>query len=208
MVIRNKSNSILTVKQSSSGLTRQDLESSTSSFNVHDLPFASKAAVTASPRAVDHIDECDSCTTKPKKSVSFNEIVKYREILHIKNMTRRQREKLWETNDSLTKIRQEAVEIVGLMNCGLELSYDVGQRGLTCLSSEEKAKRTATREEAFDAVFLLQEFQYDLWCLFDDQGDITERIGQRYAQLCEEARKEAMIRGQRDHEEAVDAKKP
>ena len=52
---------------------------------------------------------------------------------------------------------------------------------------------------------LLQEFQYDLWCLFEDQGDITEVIGQRYAQLCKDARQEALNRGRLDHEEAVDA---
>ena len=206
MVIRNSTNSSLTVQHTSVVNPRQDLESSTSSFNVHDLPCTSKAGVLTSPRAVDNIDDYDTCTKKKKgKSVSFNEIVKYREILHIKNMTRRQREKVWETHDSLTKIRQEALEIVWMMNCGLDLAYDVGQRGLVGMCTEEKAKRTATRDETFDAVFLLQEFQYDLWCLFDDQGDITKVIGHRYAQLCEESREEALIRARLDHEEAVDA---
>ena len=162
-----------------------------------------------SPRAVNNIDDCDTCThndkKKSSKSVSFNEVVKFREILHINDMTRRQREKLWETHDSLTKIRKDAIQVVGLMNCGLELSYDDGQRGLIGLCYEEKAKRTAIREETFNTVFLLQEFQYDLWCLFDDKGDITERIGQRYAQLCEEAREEALLRGKLDHEEALEA---
>lgn len=204
MVIRNSKNSSLAVKYPSVN-PQLDLESSTSSFNVHDLPFASKAGGILSPRAVDNIDDYASCTKKKKKSVSFNEIVKYREILHIKNMTRRQREKLWETYDSLTKIRQDAIEVVGLMNCGFNLSYDDGQRGLIGMCHQEKAKRAATREETFNAVFQLQDLQYDLWCLFDDQGDITEIIGRRYAQLCEESREEALIRARLDHEDAVDA---
>lgn len=181
----------------------EDLESSVSSFNVLDLGTGSKNGGLV--KDTFDTEERTSSVKVTKKSVTFHEIVKYREIPRCNNMSRRQREQLWETSESLLRSRRDALEIVEMMNCGLELAHDVGQRGLSWMCQAEKTKRNTVRIEAYTAVLLLQELQFDLWSLYDDRGDITEAIGRQYAKLSQESKKEALRRGENDHDAAVES---
>lgn len=64
--------------------------------------------------------------------------------------------------------------------------------------------RSKTRKEAYLAVFLMQELQEDFWALYEENGDITEAIGQRYARLSEDAKNEARMRAISDRADALD----
>ncbi len=191
-------------------LSGQDLESSLSSFNVHDLPSSSirkdcevdsemtSAMKVSSTKKIEF-------TEKTQKSVSFNRVVKYREIPHYKEIPQQQREELWETVDGLVRIRKDALLVVEIMNCGLELVNDIGQRGLRCLCQAQKTKRKVVRSQAYLAVILMQQLQVDLWTLYNGESDISEAIGQNYARICEQSKNDALRRGMEDFNDAAAA---
>lgn len=133
-----------------------------------------------------------------KKSVVFSNTVKYREIPHRNDLPEGLKALIWECPRSLRRIRRDGEKIASILNFGLEVKEECGQRGLYNLLYPEKQKRADRREVVYNEMYLLQEMQDDFRSLFDEKGGISELVARRYASLCEQSRCDALARARED----------
>jgi len=189
---------------------RISMEESNSSFP-NDLDLHKKTAV--------HFAEIDSqeitrplksCVkqVKPgrvsiKQSVSFNKTVRYREIPHHRDLSDKRKSLIWETSATQKEIRKNAHSVLLMMNCGLEVPEEYGERGLFPMLHSQNWKRSERKEEVYRDIARLQDVQADFWCLFGNGGDISEMIARRYAYLSEHSKVEAWERALQDEAAVV-----
>jgi hypothetical protein len=141
---------------------------------------------------------------KSKKSVTFKRTVRYREIPHQRDIPEALKPFLWETSQSLRQFHKKAQNIASILNYGLEVPEECGERGLFSMLHSEKWKRTQRRDAVYRDMERLQEMQDDFRVLFDDQSSIAEMISRRCIFLSEQAQLEALKRGQEDEAAAQD----
>jgi hypothetical protein len=138
-----------------------------------------------------------------KQSLSFNTAVRYREIPHHRDLSEKRKSLIWETSATQKEIRKDARSVLLMMNCGLEVSEECGERGLFPMLHSQNWKRSERREEVYRDIARLQDLQSDFWCLFGDRGDISEMIARRYAYLSEHSKEEAWERALQDEAAVV-----
>lgn len=189
---------------------RISMEESNSSFP-SDLDLQQKSAINfAEIDSQEVLRPLKSCVkqVKPervsiKQSVSFHTTVRYREIPHHQDLSDKRKSLIWETPATQKEIRKDARSVLLMMNCGLEVSEECGERGLFPMLHSQNWKRSERREEVYRDIARLQDVQSDFWCLFGDGGDISEMIARRYAYLSEHSKLEAWERALQDEAAVV-----
>ena len=139
-----------------------------------------------------------------KKSVSFHHVVKFRRIPHVLDIPDEEKQHLWIDQEELRKIRQNCRELVDQMDAGNEISPELlSDRALEQFRQPQQLRRRHSRFEACKEVLTIQEFQLDLFDLFNSRGNISQLIATRYSKHCAEAQDEAQQRGLQDANEVV-----
>ena len=137
--------------------------------------------------------ECPLTTRRKRtlmyqRSVSFSLTDSVKEIPHFNDMSEKEVESIWISDQEATKTRQSCMRQVTLMN----LCHDKKERGLDQHTSSEKARREHIRRQLYKAVSAIQEYQMknQVWI-----PDILAGMCQKYSAACE---LEAHVVGLRD----------
>lgn len=168
------------------------LNESASSFNVSDLPSFSK-------RDESREDEPENDSVQPKKSVSFHEVVKSRRIPLASRMREEVRNKIWSSREELQAIKRDTRRLLAKLEenkCSLAIGKEELE-GVEYFLCAEQEKRTKVRAESYGAVLDMQDFQDDLWELYQKRGNITEAIARKYSMISEKSLEEALERASR-----------
>jgi hypothetical protein len=184
---------------------QMSMEDSMNSSFPKDLMFRKNIVVNDNEVDIPEVPRPPISCVKPlkrkvsvKKSVSFNRTVRYREIPHLRDLSDECKSLIWETPRALDQIVKDAKDIASIMNFGLEVTEECGERGLYPMLHAERWKRTERRETIYQYIANLQAMQDDFWVLFEDGGNISEMIGRRCSYLSEYSRLEALNRAVED----------
>jgi hypothetical protein len=146
----------------------------------------------------DFCDPLDTSESSSNSSVSFALWEDIVEIAHLSELSEDEIEGSWISKEQLWGIRKEALSIISLLDCGIDIfeEDDICVRGLARYTEEHSLKRNERRRSIYKAISDLQDEE-------SNEDTLAEKIAECHQSLSLEAKTDAYEFALNDAKEAL-----